>query len=93
MNSPPQACEKISTEIKQPKSKKKSKNRCKFSGCRKKMTVTDWACKCGKKFCSNHKSSITHGCTFDWKMQQQDILKTDLGKGKSIDTKNFVGIC
>ena len=75
------------------KSKKKSKNRCAFGGCKKKLSVTDWACKCDKKFCNNHKPAINHGCSFDWKMQQTKFLKNSLEKGKSIDTKNFVGIC
>lgn len=74
------------------KKKKKSKKRCKFEGCRKKLSISDWECKCGKKFCSVHKPLNMHACTFNWRTQQHDILNATLGKGKSIDTKNFVAI-
>lgn len=73
--------------------KKKNKKRCAHPDCKKKLNLTDWACKCNKKFCSVHKPINKHDCSFDWKMQQFNFLKENLDKAKSIDTKNFVSIC
>jgi len=80
-------------KIKKDKSKKKSKNRCALSGCKKKLCITSWACKCDKKFCVNHQPASKHECSFDWRNQHADFIKKNLEKGKSVDTKNFVGIC
>ena len=86
---------KIQTESvdKKKKKKKKKKNRCNFEGCKKKLSITAWSCKCHKKFCQTHKMARDHHCTFDWKIQQQNVLKVDLEKGKSIDTKNYETLC
>ncbi|XP_076322816.1 AN1-type zinc finger protein 6-like isoform X2 [Tachypleus tridentatus] len=45
---------------------KKTKNRCHM--CRKKVGLTGFYCRCGGLFCSLHRYSDEHNCTFDYKM-------------------------
>jgi hypothetical protein len=40
---------------------------CEFSGCKKKLMLSDMACKCQKTFCGLHRHSEGHNCTFDFK--------------------------
>ncbi|CAM8961825.1 unnamed protein product [Rhodiola kirilowii] len=42
-----------------------STNRC--SGCRKKVGLTGFRCRCGDLFCSAHRYSDRHACSFDYK--------------------------
>ena len=44
----------------------KHKNRC-FS-CKKKIGLTGFKCRCGYIFCSEHRYSDKHECTFDYKL-------------------------
>lgn len=48
--------------------------RCCAEGCKKKLTLTDFPCKCGKKHCATHRAPEVHSCTFDFKASQRDIL-------------------
>ncbi len=58
-------------------SKNKIPKRCNKEGCRCKLKLTDFPCRCGKYFCSEHKLSEYHGCTFDYKaMNKEFLLKT-----------------
>ena len=74
------------------KVKKKNKPRCAFNGCRKKLSLTDWACKCEKKFCRTHRLAKAHNCTYNWRESHQTNLNSTMLRGKSLDTKNFVNI-
>ena len=49
-------------------------NRCCFNGCKKKLALTDFACKCGKIHCSAHRIPEIHNCTFDFKQNYQQNL-------------------
>jgi len=80
------------TNIKETKKKKTKKPRCALDGCRKKLSLTDWACKCEKKFCQKHRAAPLHSCTYNWRTHHQTVLSNTMLKGKSIDTKNFVNI-
>lgn len=71
---------------------KSKKKRCAFDSCRKKLSFTDWACKCDKKFCQKHRSASLHNCSYNWKAGHQGVLSKIMLGGKSIDTKNFVSI-
>ena len=55
--------------------KKKSK-RCGHPECRRKLMLTDMPCKCGIIFCSLHRLSEQHACTFDYKKTRNDDTKT-----------------
>jgi len=72
--------------------KKSKKPRCAFNGCRKKLSLTDWACKCEKKFCQAHRQAQDHGCLYNWRKSHQANLNSTMLKGKSFDTKNFKSI-
>ena len=74
------------------KKKKTKKPRCALVGCRKKLQLTDWACKCNKKFCQKHRGASLHSCSYNWKACHQTALSNTMLRGKSIDTKNFVNI-
>jgi len=57
-------------------SAKSKKNRC--GTCNKKVGLTGFPCRCGGLFCSLHRYSDTHTCTFNYKEQaQEDIRKNN----------------
>uniref|UniRef100_A0A6B0V2Z1 Putative zinc finger protein n=1 Tax=Ixodes ricinus TaxID=34613 RepID=A0A6B0V2Z1_IXORI len=58
------------------KDQKKKKNRCRM--CRKKVGLTGFQCRCGGLFCSLHRYSNEHDCTFDYKeLGAQEIRKNN----------------
>ncbi|ONK77757.1 uncharacterized protein A4U43_C02F10220 [Asparagus officinalis] len=51
-------------------------NRC--SCCRKKVGLTGFRCRCGELFCSRHRYSETHDCSFDYKaLGREEISKAN----------------
>ena len=54
----------------------KPSNRC--GACRKKLTLTDLACRCKARFCSAHRAPEEHACTHDFKADANAILKQQL---------------
>lgn len=54
----------------------KNNNRC--GACRKKLTLTDLACRCKARFCSAHRAPEEHACTHDFKADANAILKQQL---------------
>jgi hypothetical protein len=51
--------------------------RCCQDGCKKKLMLTDFACRCGLIHCSQHRASEAHNCSYDYKAQQkEELLKT-----------------
>jgi hypothetical protein len=58
------------------KEKKPKKNRC--HTCKKKVGLTGFQCRCGGLYCSMHRYSDKHGCTFNYKeMAQEQIRKNN----------------
>ena len=53
--------EKRQKKIKQ----KRKKNRCTFEGCKKKLKLTDMACKCKQRYCQKHRLPESHSCSWD----------------------------
>ncbi|KAK8614360.1 hypothetical protein V6N13_122720 [Hibiscus sabdariffa] len=51
---------------------KKSVNRC--SGCRKRVGLTGFRCRCGELFCSEHRYSDRHDCSYDYKAAGRDAI-------------------
>ncbi|KAG8100603.1 hypothetical protein GUJ93_ZPchr0013g35598 [Zizania palustris] len=47
-------------------------NRC--LSCRKKVGLTGYQCRCGGTFCSTHRYSESHECTFDYKKAGRDQI-------------------
>lgn len=54
----------------------KPSNRC--GACRKKLTLTDLACRCKTRFCSTHRAPEEHACMHDFKADANAILKKQL---------------
>lgn len=54
----------------------KSSNRC--GACRKKLTLTDLACRCKARFCSAHRAPEEHACAYDFKADATAHLKQQL---------------
>lgn len=52
----------------------KQQKRCAKEGCRWKLKLTDYPCRCEKLFCSQHRVAETHDCTFDYKAYQKNVL-------------------
>lgn len=65
----------------------KKKNRCELSGCRVKLGLTAFPCRCGHKFCANHRCAESHMCMYDYKAEQQKHLSTQMSKvtGSKLD--------
>ncbi|KAM3876864.1 AN1-type zinc finger protein 6 [Diretmus argenteus] len=64
-------CASVEAEEK-PKAKKK---RC-FT-CRKKIGLTGFDCRCGNVFCSMHRYSDIHNCTFDYKAEAAEKIRKE----------------
>lgn len=54
-------------------SDEKKSNRC--STCRKKVGLTGFQCRCGGLYCSVHRYSDKHGCTFDYKEHGAELIR------------------
>jgi len=57
---------------------KKEQRRCGCVGCKAKLLLTDFACKCSTRFCQSHRLPEDHACTFDHKGAGKTILKEQL---------------
>ncbi|KAJ0836813.1 putative transcription regulator A20-like family [Helianthus annuus] len=51
---------------------KKEVNRC--SGCRKRVGLTGFRCRCGDLFCSEHRYSDRHDCGYDYKAVGREAI-------------------
>ncbi len=49
-------------------------NRCCQEGCKKKLSLTDFPCKCGKKHCAEHRPAEVHNCSYDYKESHNKFL-------------------
>jgi len=47
-------------------------HRCDLDGCKKKLDLTAFPCRCKKTFCITHRAD--HACTFDYHTLQRDVL-------------------
>lgn len=59
-------------------------NRCQHIDCRKKLHLTDYACKCSGYYCSSHKFSSDHKCLYDYaamgRQQLSSCMNIVIGK-------------
>ncbi|OIT39162.1 PREDICTED: zinc finger A20 and AN1 domain-containing stress-associated protein 5 [Nicotiana attenuata] len=51
---------------------KREVNRC--SGCRRKVGLTGFRCRCGELFCGEHRYSDRHDCSYDYKSAGRDAI-------------------
>lgn len=59
------------------------KKRCEFSDCKKKLNLVDkitGLCNCTHIYCTTHKPSYVHACTYDWKAHGAKTLEKTLVK-------------
>jgi len=64
------------SEIATPDSSKKKSNRC--VSCRKKVGLTGFECRCAGLFCSTHRYSDKHNCSFDYRqLGAEEIRKNN----------------
>ena len=54
--------------------------RCMCEGCKTKLSLIDFACKCHGWYCSMHRHAESHSCTFDFKAKGQESLEKQLVK-------------
>ena len=63
------------------------KKRCCADNCKKRITLIDFDCKCGNRYCSSHRHPETHDCKFDHKAHEQAKLTKQLVKVDGLDSK------
>lgn len=61
--------------LKRPREKEVS--RCSGSGCRKRIGLMGFRCKCGDVFCSEHRYSDRHECSYDYKAAGREAIAKD----------------
>ncbi|XP_073270659.1 zinc finger A20 and AN1 domain-containing stress-associated protein 5-like [Primulina huaijiensis] len=49
-------------------------NRCSGSGCRKRIGLMGFRCRCGEMFCSEHRYSDRHDCSYDYKAAGREAI-------------------
>jgi predicted nucleic acid binding AN1-type Zn finger protein len=61
--------------------------RCEAAGCKKKLGLTAFACRCKGYYCAVHRADDAHGCTFDYKEAHRAVLSTSMVKvvGSKVD--------
>jgi len=61
--------------------------RCPFKDCKKKLSLMNYACKCGVVYCPAHVADTVHNCTYDFKAEYQAKLNKNLVKvnGTKVD--------
>jgi hypothetical protein len=64
--------------------------RCQMPECRQKIKLTDFACKCKSFFCSAHRHSELHNCSFDYRQTttvslEKQLIKTQADKLERIE--------
>lgn len=60
------------------------KSRCAFDGCKRRLTITDMACKCERRYCIYHRLPMDHQCPTLEKerTEHQEYLKNTLQSAK-----------
>lgn len=48
--------------------------RCQNEGCKTKLVLSDFACRCSQYYCSSHRASELHKCTYDYKTVGKEAL-------------------
>ena len=61
--------------------------RCCAADCKRKLMLTDCDCRCGQRYCSQHRLPETHSCGFDFKSLGQTQLTQQLVKVAGHESK------
>ncbi len=62
--------------------------RCCAEGCKRKLGLLDFACRCGQIHCVMHRQAEAHRCSFDYQKEHKQLLQKTMGEaviGKKID--------
>jgi predicted nucleic acid binding AN1-type Zn finger protein len=43
--------------------------------CQRKLALSDMACRCGSRHCSQHRLPESHACSFDFKTHEKTLLE------------------
>ncbi|OAY40054.1 zinc finger A20 and AN1 domain-containing stress-associated protein 5 [Manihot esculenta] len=74
----PETSQKVETSIDREKIDvalaKREVNRCSCSGCRRKVGLTGFRCRCGDMFCWEHRYSDRHDCNYDYKAAGREAI-------------------
>lgn len=71
----PKAELKLEAEVKFERPK-----RCQKTDCKTKLVLSDFACQCKGFYCSKHRHSELHACSFDYKAASEKLLEKGLVK-------------
>ncbi len=52
----------------------KSKRRCGFSDCKKRLGLTQFDCRCEGTFCTRHRNPSEHNCTYNHQKRGRELL-------------------
>ena len=72
----------LKSEVKRPK-------RCQMADCKVKIGLTDPACKCSGLYCCRHRFADDHSCTFDYKGEGMNRLKSQLTEVRGVKVDNI----
>ncbi|XP_019157848.1 PREDICTED: zinc finger A20 and AN1 domain-containing stress-associated protein 5-like [Ipomoea nil] len=72
--SPPKRPEAEAEAVNRPLKRPREVNRCSGDGCRRKVGLIGFRCRCGEVFCSEHRYSDRHDCTFDYKAAGREAI-------------------
>ena len=67
--------------------KKVNKKRCALDDCRKKLLLTDCACRCQNTYCQKHRLPEAHSCSVDYKKLDRESFIEKAGLIACIPTK------
>lgn len=56
-----------------------TKPRCPAAGCKKKLNLLAFSCRCGPRFCELHRLPESHACAYDHHAAAISTLKVQLG--------------
>ena len=99
-NDPTDALIHVEADQTVPSIVKPKKKRCAHQECRKRITLTDFACKCGNTYCPKHRVGLTtekmamrngrsHFCTFDYKAENQKRLRAQIDREGEFNYNSF----
>jgi hypothetical protein len=68
------------SEVEKPQAKPERPKRCQHADCKKKLMLSDLACKCENYYCQGHRFAPSHSCTFDYRAAADKVLEKQLVK-------------
>nr|QFG73637.1 MAG: hypothetical protein [Megaviridae environmental sample] len=69
----------IQSTVNSTQTSRSSKSRCACGGCKKKTKMIGFDCRCGFRFCLEHRSPESHSCTHIYKSTR--VIEMNIGEG------------